>query len=77
MTAWKRRMEKSIACSAERTYISLAAAYFTAVKIVGVVGDDFAQEDIDLLASRKIDLAGLERVARQDLLLGRRLFAPT
>ena len=32
------------------------------MKIVAVVGDDFAQEDIDLLASRKIDLAGLERV---------------
>src|SRR4249920_157178 len=41
------------------TYIALAAAYFTPVKIVGVVGDDFAQEDYDLLASRKIDLEGL------------------
>ena len=45
------------------TYIALSAAYFTDVKIVAVVGDDFAQEDFDLLASRKIDLAGLERVA--------------
>ena len=44
------------------TYIALAAAYFTPVKIVGVVGDDFAQEDLDFLAARKIDLAGLERV---------------
>jgi sugar/nucleoside kinase (ribokinase family) len=44
------------------TYISLAAAYFTGVKLVGIVGDDFAQEDVDLLASRRIDLAGLERV---------------
>ncbi|MBI3209005.1 MAG: sugar kinase [Candidatus Solibacter usitatus] len=44
------------------TYISLAASYFTQVKIVGIVGDDFAQEDSDLLASREIDLAGLERV---------------
>jgi sugar/nucleoside kinase (ribokinase family) len=44
------------------TYISLAAGYFTAVKIVAVVGDDFAPEDVDLLASRNIDLAGLERV---------------
>jgi sugar/nucleoside kinase (ribokinase family) len=44
------------------TYISLAASYFTKVKIVAVVGDDFAQEDTDLLASRKIDLEGLERV---------------
>jgi len=45
------------------TYISLAAAYFTPVKLVAVVGDDFADEDADLLSSRGIDLAGLERVA--------------
>jgi sugar/nucleoside kinase (ribokinase family) len=44
------------------TYIALAAGYFTPVRIVAVVGDDFAQEDVDLLASRNIDLAGLERV---------------
>ena len=44
------------------TYIALAAGYFTPVKIVAVVGDDFAAEDTDLLASRNIDLAGLERV---------------
>src|SRR3954467_8575575 len=44
------------------TYIALSAGYFTPVKIVAVVGDDFAHEDTDLLASRNIDLAGLERV---------------
>jgi sugar/nucleoside kinase (ribokinase family) len=44
------------------TYIALAASYFTPVKIVAVVGDDFAQEDTDLLASRSIGLEGLERV---------------
>jgi sugar/nucleoside kinase (ribokinase family) len=44
------------------TYISLAASYFTKVRIVAVVGDDFAQEDTDFLASRSIDLEGLERV---------------
>jgi sugar/nucleoside kinase (ribokinase family) len=44
------------------TYIALSAAYFTPVKIVGVVGEDFAQEDVDFLASRDIDLAGLDRV---------------
>jgi sugar/nucleoside kinase (ribokinase family) len=44
------------------TYISLSASYFGPVKLVGIVGDDFAQEDFDLLASRNIDLAGLERV---------------
>src|SRR5579885_724237 len=44
------------------TYIGLAASYFTPVKIVAVVGDDFAQEDVDRLASLSIDLQGLERV---------------
>ncbi len=44
------------------TYISLSASYFTNVKIVAVVGDDFAKEDMDLLASRKIDVSGIEHV---------------
>ena len=43
------------------TYISLAASYFTEVNLVGIVGEDFAQEDWDLLAGRGIDLTGLER----------------
>jgi len=45
------------------TYIALAASYFTPVRVVAVVGDDFAPEDEALLASRHIDLSGLERVA--------------
>ncbi|MGA2136171.1 MAG: PfkB family carbohydrate kinase [Bryobacteraceae bacterium] len=44
------------------TYIALSAGYFTPVKIVAVVGDDFAAEDADLLSSKGIDLEGLERV---------------
>lgn len=44
------------------TYISLAASFFTPVKIVAVVGDDFADEDTELLRSRGVDLEGLERV---------------
>lgn len=44
------------------TYIALSASYFTGVEIVAVVGEDFAQEDVDLLASRGIGLEGLERV---------------
>ncbi len=43
------------------TYVSLAASYFANVRIVAVVGEDFSPEDTDLLASRGIDLAGLER----------------
>ena len=44
------------------TYISLAASFFTKPHIVAVVGDDFAQEDVDLLSGHGIDLEGLERV---------------
>jgi sugar/nucleoside kinase (ribokinase family) len=44
------------------TYISLASSYFTKVGIVGVVGEDFAQEDHDLLVSHGVDTEGLERV---------------
>lgn len=43
------------------TYISLSASFFCPVSIVGVVGEDFAQEDAALLSSRGIDLEGLER----------------
>jgi sugar/nucleoside kinase (ribokinase family) len=45
------------------TYIALAASYFTRTRIVAVVGDDFAQEDTDLLLNHRIDLEGLERVS--------------
>ncbi len=44
------------------TYISLAASFFTKARLVGVVGDDFAEEDTKLLADHGIDLEGLERV---------------
>jgi sugar/nucleoside kinase (ribokinase family) len=44
------------------TYVALSASFFTDTRIVGVVGDDFAAEDIEFLKSRKIDLAGLEQV---------------
>lgn len=43
------------------TYISLAASYFTApINIVGVVGDDFGEENIELFQSRNMDLDGLQ-----------------
>ncbi|HLH05419.1 MAG TPA: PfkB family carbohydrate kinase [Bryobacteraceae bacterium] len=44
------------------TYIALSASYFTEASIVGVVGEDFASEDRHLLASKGIDLEGLEQV---------------
>src|SRR5579862_7912527 len=44
------------------TYIALASSYFAKTRIVGVVGDDFANEDRQFLAGHGIDLEGLERV---------------
>jgi sugar/nucleoside kinase (ribokinase family) len=44
------------------TYIALCASYFTETSIVGVVGEDFAEEDKQFLASKKVDLEGLEQV---------------
>ena len=45
------------------TYISLAASYFSPVRVVAVVGDDFEQADFDFLSRHNIDLTGLERIA--------------
>ena len=43
------------------TYASLAASYFyNKVKIVGVVGDDFQQKDIDTFTHHGIDTEGLQ-----------------
>src|SRR6202007_2933556 len=43
------------------TFASLAASYFyDKVKIVGVVGEDFLQKDIDLFTQHNIDIEGLQ-----------------
>lgn len=43
------------------TYAGLAASYFYKdVKIVGVVGDDFTQDNIDILTNHGIDTEGLQ-----------------
>jgi len=42
------------------TYFSLAACLYGAPALVGVVGDDFEERDVDLLRSRGVELSGLE-----------------
>jgi sugar/nucleoside kinase (ribokinase family) len=56
-TPWGRR-ERIVGGSC--TYCSLAASFFTAPKIVGVVGEDFPSGVISYLKSRHIDTEGLE-----------------
>jgi cytidine kinase len=41
------------------TYFSYSASYFTPVMLVGVVGEDFPPEHVELLRGRGIDTAGL------------------
>ena len=43
------------------TYFSTAASYFTSVKLVAVVGDDFPEKHVNFLKSRKIDVSGLQK----------------
>lgn len=43
------------------TYFSLAASYFTPVHVVGVVGEDFGEEHLDVFRQRGVDLQGIER----------------
>jgi sugar/nucleoside kinase (ribokinase family) len=45
------------------TYFAIAASYFTSVRVVGVVGDDFADEHHSVLLNRGVCTQGLERVA--------------
>jgi sugar/nucleoside kinase (ribokinase family) len=42
------------------TYFALAASYFTEVRIVAVVGDDFTPEHEDVFRKRGIDTRGIE-----------------
>ncbi len=44
-------------------FFSFAASYFTPVRLVGVVGDDWPAEHTRLLQERQIDTAGLQIVA--------------
>ncbi len=45
------------------TYISLTASYFTKpVQLIGVVGDDFPKEHIDMLEEHMVELENLEVV---------------
>jgi sugar/nucleoside kinase (ribokinase family) len=43
-------------------HFALAASFFTETHVVGPVGDDFGEEQLDLLRSRGIDVSDIERV---------------
>jgi len=47
------------------TYFSVAASFFTPVKIVAVVGEDFGDEEMKVFAGRNIDTSGIQQVKGQ------------
>jgi len=53
------RIDRCLAGAA--TYFSLAASYFTQVRVIGVVGEDFGPEQEAVFAARDIDIRGIER----------------
>lgn len=44
------------------TYFAVAAAHFTDVRMVAVVGEDFTDEQMGIFRGRRIDLTGLQQV---------------
>jgi len=56
----RERRERQLGGSA--SYFSLAASHFAPVRAVGVVGDDFREEDLELLRRRGVDTDGIARV---------------
>lgn len=44
-------------------YFGISASLFAPVRVVGVVGEDYRDEDTKLLSSRNVDISGVERVS--------------
>src|SRR6202451_4514845 len=53
------RRERVLGCAA--THFALAAIFFTNVRVVGVVGEDFLPEHEAVLTSKGVDTTGIER----------------
>src|SRR5438445_6942177 len=43
------------------SYAAVAASFFSPVRLVGIVGDDFPESEFDFWKSRKIDSEGVQR----------------
>ncbi len=54
--------ERSRVVGGAATFFSVAASFFTDVRLVAVVGEDFADEQMQVFGGRRIDLTGLQRV---------------
>lgn len=56
----KGKVEQTLGGSAN--YFSCAASLYSDVNVVGVVGDDYAESDLELLREKNVNLEGLQQV---------------
>ena len=56
----KGKAERTLGGSAN--YFSLAASLYSKVRVVGVVGEDYNDKDLEMLTKRKVDVQGLQKV---------------
>lgn len=54
------RVDRALGGSAN--YFSVASSLFATTRVIGVVGEDYKDEDMNLLRSRGVDVSGMERV---------------
>jgi sugar/nucleoside kinase (ribokinase family) len=58
--------EKEHILGGSATYFSVAASFFTDVRVVAVVGDDFGADEESVFHERQIDISDLERIKGQN-----------
>jgi len=56
-----RGVKKEMVLGGSGSFFSTCAGYFAPVRLVAVVGDDFPAAHLDFLASRNVDVSGVER----------------
>ena len=55
--------ERSKMLGGSAVHFALAASFFDSVRVVGPVGDDFGEAELDVLRGRQIDTSDIEHVA--------------
>jgi len=58
-----RDVKKEMVLGGSGSYFSTCAGYFSPVRLVAVVGDDFPAAHLDFLSSRNVDTSGVEKKA--------------
>ena len=56
------------------THFALAASYFTPVRVIAVVGEDFGEKEEAVFAARGVDTRGIERSRLPAHQRGRRVY---